>query len=260
MNTQIQSRGAVVSSNASGCADWTIHEYESVSSTNLIGAGLAPWTAVRADTQTAGRGRFQRSWVSDRGGLWLSAVVPLTDGVITRRAVPLAGGLAVCRALCGLGMSGMRLRWPNDVMVNDRKLAGLLIDQFVTGSAVVGIGLNVTNRPEKCDVTLANQTSRLADLLPEPPDLKTLARLILQQLKRALNDLAQNGAAALFQDVNQLWGAWRKVELDLNGILCQGIFNGVDSNGRLLLADELGKLTCFEAHEVRHLTEMECLS
>src|SRR5579863_281059 len=83
----------------SACEDWTLHEYQVVTSTNLIAATLPAWTAVRADTQTAGRGRFQRTWISDRGGLWLSAVVPIDQIIVRRRALPLAVGLAICDGL-----------------------------------------------------------------------------------------------------------------------------------------------------------------
>ena len=57
-------------------AGWTLLEFNVVNSTNFVAGKLEVWNAVRADTQTAGRGRFQRSWISDAGGLWLSAVVP----------------------------------------------------------------------------------------------------------------------------------------------------------------------------------------
>lgn len=151
------------------CEGWTIHEYTEVSSTNLVAANLPPWTAVRADTQSAGRGRFERAWISDRGGLWLSAVVPLEAEAIKLRAVPLAAGLAVCNSLRELGVAQLRLRWPNDILVNDQKLAGLLIDHFVPGLAVIGIGINVQNQPEALEPILKGQTARLADLLAPAP-------------------------------------------------------------------------------------------
>jgi BirA family biotin operon repressor/biotin-[acetyl-CoA-carboxylase] ligase len=142
-------------------------------------------------------------------------------------------------------------------MVNDRKLAGLLIDQFVPGSAVVGIGINVTNRPESYDPTLEPHTARLADFVAAP-DLESLTGRVLGQLRLALLELAGGGAPALLDQVNKLWGQSRTVELDLNGTLCRGLFKGIDLEGRLVLADECGKLSFFEAHQVRHLTEMEC--
>src|SRR5690349_19647555 len=119
--------------------EWRLRELAAVDSTNLFAANLPAWHAVRADTQTAGRGRFQRQWVSDAGGLWLSAVVPVETNSPAWRMLPLATGVAVCDALRANGANQLRLRWPNDVLVGNRKLAGLLIDQFRPAAAVVGV-------------------------------------------------------------------------------------------------------------------------
>ena len=235
---------------------WHLHEYKVVTSTNLVAAGLSPWTAVRADVQTNGRGRFQRTWISDLGGLWLSAVVPVSKDPLMRRALPLGTGLAMCNALRELNVHSLRLRWPNDVLIDNRKLAGLLIDQFVPGLAVVGIGINVSNEPEKLDGTLANSIARLADLLPNPPKLRQLAVLILRHLRIVLTDLDRNGAASLFVQVNELWDAPRRVELDLDGVVRKGLFTGIDDAGRLVLSEAEGNLSFYDAHQVRHLTEI----
>ena len=142
---------------------WAVHEVPVTASTNLAAATLPVWEAMRADRQTAGRGRFQRGWVSDEGGLWLSAVVPAGADAA---ALPLAVGLAVCDSLRSLGLKRFRVRWPNDILVDDRKLAGLLVERFHPVAAVAGIGINVLNHPENCDPELKNQTVRLADLIP----------------------------------------------------------------------------------------------
>jgi BirA family biotin operon repressor/biotin-[acetyl-CoA-carboxylase] ligase len=226
-----------------------------VTSTNFVAGKLPAWNAVRADTQTEGRGRFQRTWISDEGGLWLSAVVPLGADAMVRRALPLAAGLAICDTLKELGVAGFRLRWPNDVLVADRKLAGLLIDQFAPGLAVVGIGINVNNRPEAAEPELKDLTVRLADLLTTPPELPALTALLLRRLRAVLTDLQAQGAASVFVRVNKLWMSPRSVELDLDGTTRLGIFNGIDTQGRLVLADSSGQLSFYEAHQVRHLTE-----
>ena len=244
----------------SGCDGWTLHEHEVVSSTNLVAATLPVWNVVRADIQTAGRGRFQRSWVSDAGGLWLSAVVPTPEAPLVRRALPLAAGLAVCRALQELGVAGVRLRWPNDVLVNDRKIAGLLIDQFEPSRLVIGIGLNVSNHPENHDKSLGHCTTRLADLLPAPPGLAALTSLVLSHLRSVLLRLERDSFDFLLRDINLLWGPPREVELDLDGISCRGVFRRVDPEGRLALSDPEGNLSFYESHQVRHLTEIQlCL-
>ncbi len=238
------------------CGDWTLHEHQLVGSTNLLAANLPAWTAIRADTQTAGRGRFQRTWISDLGGLWLSAVVPLAQQDLARRALPLAAGLAVCNALQELGVRGYRLRWPNDVMVKDRKLAGLLIDQFSPGVAVIGIGLNVNNQPEVLDITLRNTTTRLKDLVAKAPGPPALTGLILRHLRRVVSQLDTDGTPELLLRINELWGPPRVVELDLDGRFRRGLFSGLDAQVRLQLSDEAGRLSVYEAHQVRHLTEI----
>src|ERR1039458_118314 len=179
------------------CDGWHLHELALATSTNLVAANLSAGEAVRADRQTAGRGRFQRGWVSDQGGLWLSAVVPTAPKAADARALPLAGGLAVCDALRSIGLQPFRLRWPNDVLVHDRKLAGLLVDQFVPGRAVAGIGLNVFNQPETHDPGLKNQTARLADLMAAPPDLPHLTQVVLADLRRVVGQMQARGFASL---------------------------------------------------------------
>ena len=236
--------------------DWRLHEFGEVGSTNLVAANFPAWSAIRAEQQTAGRGRFSRSWVSDKGGLWLSAVVPRLPGS-THNLLPLAAGLVLCRCLQILGASGFRLRWPNDVLIGHRKLAGLLIDHFVPELAVVGIGVNVFNSPERIEPDLRNCSIALKECMPKPPELKDLAATILAALSQVLQELqTQAGAASCVSAINALWQAPSRVELDLDGRLCRGTFSGVDASGRLLLVDEHGAKQEFAPHEVRHLTEL----
>jgi BirA family biotin operon repressor/biotin-[acetyl-CoA-carboxylase] ligase len=234
---------------------WLLHHYQVVNSTNLVAANLPAWHAVRADTQTAGRGRFQRKWVSDAGGLWLSAVVPVAADSSARLALPLAAGLAVCDASRALRVARLRLRWPNDVLVGGRKLAGLLVDQFAPGLAVVGVGINVANHPETHDPTLRNQTARLADLLSAPPSLDQLTALTLDHLRSVAGELLDGRLDHLLARVNALWGRPRRVELDLDGTPRRGTFIGVEADGRLILLNDQGSRETFHPSQVRHLAE-----
>jgi BirA family biotin operon repressor/biotin-[acetyl-CoA-carboxylase] ligase len=242
---------------------WIMRHYPVVDSTNLVAAGLGAWHAVRADRQTAGRGRFQRSWISDEGGLWLSAVLPLPRDRADRAALPLVVGLAVWEALHSAGVKGLRMRWPNDLLVENRKLAGVLLDQFAPGLAVAGIGINVANRPEVLDASLRNRTVRLADLLPGSLalDVSHWTTLLLTGLRRMMDRMGQGGFNALLPRINQLWGSPRCVELDLDGATRRGMFSRVDAAGRLVLTDETGTdgFAVFHAHEVRCLTELESI-
>jgi BirA family biotin operon repressor/biotin-[acetyl-CoA-carboxylase] ligase len=235
---------------------WTLCEYATLGSTNLVAANMKAWEAVRADRQSAGRGRFQRTWVSDEGGLWLSAVVPTNPNSSSGRALPMAVGLAVCDALRGLGVQTLRMRWPNDVLVKERKLAGLLVDQFSPGLAVAGIGINVFNEPETSEPLLKNQTARLADLLAGPPTLRELAALVLRSLRGVIGEMEAGNFEALLPRVNRLWGRPRRVELDLDGAKRRGVFKGVDAAGRLILSSDSAEAAAYEPWQVRHLTEI----
>jgi len=236
------------------CDGWRLHEIPVTASTNLAAAKLPAWEAVRADRQTAGRGRFQRGWVSDEGGLWLSAVIPTGPNAL---ALPLAVGVAVCDALRSIGLKQFRVRWPNDVLVENRKLAGLLIDQFVPGLAVAGIGINVFNHPETHDHGLKNQTARLADLIAAPPDLRHLAQIILSNLQSIVGQIEAHEFTSLLPRINQLWDGPRRVELDLDGDLHNGTFTGVGEGGELLLLNGSGNKTAYHAYQVRHLKEID---
>jgi BirA family biotin operon repressor/biotin-[acetyl-CoA-carboxylase] ligase len=234
---------------------WTLLEFNQVSSTNIVAAQLDVWHAVRADTQTAGRGRFQRSWVSNAGGLWLSAVVPPGDRQQSQ-ALPLAAGLAVIEALQTFGINSPRLRWPNDIMANEKKLAGLLVDSFRPDRAVIGIGVNISNRPAEQDPSLSTTATRVAELLDPAPSARIVAEAILIALRSTIEQLHGDGLSALCTRINTLWGSPRQVRLDLDGLEETGWFCGVDECGRLLLRGARAEIKSFEPHQVRLLREL----
>jgi BirA family transcriptional regulator, biotin operon repressor / biotin---[acetyl-CoA-carboxylase] ligase len=243
-----------------------LQELAEVTSTNTVAASLPVWSAVRADVQTAGRGRFDRPWVSDLGGLWLSAIVPC--GPIDEAAceLPLLAGLAVADSVAALAAqhnlppnTRPRLRWPNDVMIGPRKLAGILVDQFTPEEAVIGIGLNVTNDPVARASSLAGTVATLRELLSpaEPPELTALAAHVLGHLRAILDQHAAQGMEPLTPRINALWGEPRPVLLDLDVREAFGDFLGVDTAGRLQLRLPDGETQFFEPYQVKHLTELK---
>ncbi len=240
---------------ASAAEGWALQELETVDSTNRHAALLPAWTAVTARTQTAGRGRHDRRWVSDAGGLWLSAVVP-ADGSFERWSLlPLAAGLALCEAFASFGLAGHRLRWPNDIMVGPAKLAGILVERFRPTTAVVGLGINFDNRPETDDPALRGAVARCADLLPASPARATLRDAVLTALRRAHGLLATERADTLVAALSPYWRHLPvTVTLRPAGEICSGRFLGVDPTGRLLLESPAG-LRSLAPHEVELLRE-----
>jgi BirA family biotin operon repressor/biotin-[acetyl-CoA-carboxylase] ligase len=128
------------------------HCFESVDSTNtiaklLIARGAVHGTLVTAEHQTAGRGRFDRQWLSKHSdNILVSFILRPSVDVARWGVLPLAIGTAVCKAVHAYGCKNAGLKWPNDLIVGNRKLAGILVESGGFESspwAVVGVGINV---------------------------------------------------------------------------------------------------------------------
>ena len=238
---------------------WTIHTLPAIESTNSAASRHPPWSAVRAGVQTAGRGRTGRPWVSDAGGLWLSAVLPCPGDRARWSILPLAAGWAIITALEKLGVPALRLRWPNDIMSGRRKLAGLLIERFQDDSAVVGIGLNVTNAPEAVDPSLVGSTARLADLIEPGLCMDELTDLLLVSIRRAHTMVVNNEFGVITRALNDQWSQPRLVSIRLHGHAhpFTGLFIGVDEAGRLRVATDYNGIRVYDASQVSLLRELE---
>ncbi|MDQ1468249.1 MAG: BirA family transcriptional regulator [Actinomycetota bacterium] len=163
-------------------------------------AGAAPGLVVVADEQTAGRGRLGRTWIAPPGASLLASV--LLDGddvgaVDERHLALIAAALAAVDAVdahCGFRP---RLKWPNDLVVGDRKLAGLLAETTATHSIVVGMGLNVEwdSFPPELEST-ATACNREGRPVPREELLVTWLRGFDQRLRM----LAEGGPATLRSD------------------------------------------------------------
>lgn len=233
---------------------WTLREFEIVDSTNDQARGLPAWHAVRADAQRRGRGRFGRVWESSRGGLWLSAVLPGQAPAPVLRMTPLIAALAVLRALAAFRLPRLRLRWPNDIMVDERKLAGLLVERMDEGRPIAGIGINVSNHVSD-DPAVNALATRLAAYAKPVPELAALAASILGELRTVFVDSCERGVAPTLEALAPFWGEPRAVALDLDGAEIRGMFEGVDSEGRLRLRTN-DERRLFDAQQVRQLKEL----
>lgn len=238
---------------------WMLDVLRQTTSTNQVAARLPAWHAVRADTQSAGRGRTGRHWTSDTGGLWLSAVLPCPGPRDDWSRLPLAIGWALLDTLAGLGADGLRLRWPNDILAGPRKLAGLLVERHTADTAVVGIGLNVFNAPEAANADLRGSTARLADLVDlGDRDLDDVAALVLGAVARAHSSLLTGGFSPIAAELNLSWREPRIVALSLAGenLPVLGEFAGIDDQGNLRLRTRDQVIHTFDAHRVALLREL----
>jgi len=127
---------------------WRIHHRKDTVSTNLDAHSGAPGDVFTADYQTAGRGRLDHKWLSPPGTNLMMSVVLSVEGLSPEHVstLPLVAGLAVARGLSPLtGGLSPKLKWPNDVLVDGRKLAGILCERQ-GDNVIVGVGVNVGQR------------------------------------------------------------------------------------------------------------------
>ena len=206
---------------------------------------------VFAEVQTAGRGRLGRQWQSPFAQqLALSVGWQFDGGVAAIEGLSLVVGLAVVDALQALGVQGAGVKWPNDILLNGKKLAGILLE--LSGDAtgpcqvVIGIGLNV--HLARCDLIDQPWTS-LVDA-GYKIERNMLAAQLLIALSERLNCFAKSG----FAELQQAWQAqhvYQGQQVRLHGIKEEitGICHGVDASGALLL-EVAGQLQSFRGGEV----------
>lgn len=198
----------------------------------LAREGCAAGTVVAARAQTAGQGRLGRTWESRPGGLYFTIVLrPRLEPAQVPLAT-LALGLAVSDAVqTFLGVT-VDLRWPNDVLIGDRKLAGILA-QYQDGALLAGVGLNVNQRefpPELAPLA----TSLLIETGSEQ-NAEFLLPALARSIESHLNILETSGATAilrLFESASS-YAAGRRVRVELPGGEITGTTAGLTAEGFL---------------------------
>ncbi len=207
---------------------------------------------ITALSQTAGRGRRGRNWVSQPGNLYASLL--LTDPAPTDRAAQLSfvASLAVHDALAGISpglASRLALKWPNDVLCEGAKLAGILIEGEGTKplSVVIGVGVNVRHHPAETEFPATDLGAHGADVTAE----RVFAELSATILDRLAQWNRGEGFAATRRDwLARAAGLSESVRVRLPNTELVGRFCDIDSSGRLVLARADGSLTTVAAGDV----------
>ena len=222
---------------------------EETGSTNLVVreralAGEPAGLVVVAERQTAGRGRLDRQWTSPpRAGLTFSVLLRPSLPVARWGWPPLFGGLAVADAVrdrCGLDAV---LKWPNDVLVGEEKVCGLLaeaVGSAAGGAVVLGIGLNVTTTREELPPDRPASSLRL--LGATTTDRDTLLRAVLRSLSRVVGEADPDAYPGPCSTLG------RRVRLELADRSVEGTAEAVDDDGRVVVDG-----TPYGAGDVVHL-------
>ena len=209
---------------------------------------------VLANSQSAGRGRGANTWWSSDGALTFSVLFSKKHLSTTDQAAPmtsLAVGVAVCDAVAALDPSlNVGLKWPNDVFVDGRKLAGILIEcpSAVVGDVVVGIGLNVNNSIRLAPKEFAERASSLTDLLERHCDSFEVLRHTLHQIEYQLTQM-QADPQRVIQRCHELCVlTGRSVELSIGERLVTGKCHGIAASGGLLIQTGHETVECLAGH------------
>jgi len=222
-----------------------------VDSTNKWARELATYgadegTVTTAETQTKGRGRLNREWVSPTGGLWFSII--LRPNVSPTEAVRLTfvAGLAVTKVLREMFDLRAETKWPNDVLANGRKICGVLAEMNTTGETVnfvvVGVGVNVNFDVEN---VFPKQLKRVATSLEKElgrkVELENLFRALLERLENLYELFVEEG----FNPILEQWKNYAgflgcKVEVSSPTGKMSGSALDIDDEGALVLRLEDG--------------------
>lgn len=236
-----------------------IYSFEEVGSTNIIAKelvreGAEEGTLVISKVQTKGRGRFGRPWISTEGGLWFSIILKPRIKKDLISILPLLAAVAVARAISSLTPLKANLKWPNDVLINEKKVAGILAESlFETEetSVILGIGINVNQRREDLPKELREKATSLLEEIEREIDLEEMLKKVTGELDKTYLSLLKEGTFSIIKE-------WKKMDICLGKkikvVTSKGGFKAkaldVDERGALIIGLANGRIKTILSGEV----------
>ena len=231
-----------------------LYLFETIDSTNRFLKTLPPTTipltisCCIAEMQTAGRGRFGRAWYSPFAeNIYCSVRWRFTKEPAALSGLSLVVSLSVVAMLANVSITqGVRIKWPNDILWNDKKLSGVLIEIIEKNQhgtdVVIGIGLNVnSNLPQSPDH--AKPWCSLIDITGQPFDRNELLARLIDQLQRDLTQFNLEGFSAFitrWKNVDYL--VHKRITVSHHTTTIEGKATGINNQGQLLIEDPLMKI------------------
>jgi len=228
-------------------------------STNTVALGRSAdlrndGLSIFADYQAEGRGRFARRWVAPEGSSVLcSVLIFLPEGFSDFGIIGLASGVAVCRAIETVGVSNPCLKWPNDVLIQQRKVAGILVElgksiEKGRTPCVVGVGVNCHQKPADFDSELQDHAGSLDGVSGAEVSRLDVAAALLEALDAWLADdrLADRAAVA------ERWAGYgqrvgERITLKSGGRVYHGVIVAMDPTVGITVELDEGGRRLFEA-------------
>jgi BirA family biotin operon repressor/biotin-[acetyl-CoA-carboxylase] ligase len=229
--------------------------YPSLPSTNDVARrkarqGAKEGTVIVAEEQTAGRGRIKRRWLSPRGSIALSII--LYPPLAYLPSLIMVASLAVARSIEQVTNLKAQIKWPNDVLLNDKKICGILVESDVRGNkvdyAVIGIGINVNLKLSDFPRIAPLATSLSREMGSDVPRLKIIRGLLAEAEKLYL--ALPDGDSVFKQWRDRLVTLGKEVQVSSGEAVHKGIAESVAADGSLLLRRPDGSLLKIVAGDV----------
>ncbi len=249
---------------------FVIHHFQTIGSTNdylkeMIDA--PEFTCVVADEQTAGRGRRTRVWHSTAGcGLYLSVLLRPRGGVSKVTLLSLVAAVAAAETLIQLGVSGVDIKWPNDLLINERKACGILIESAGSSGAaktggpdslrmIMGVGVNLNHRSFPDEIS--RTATSIAIEMGKPIEIEEFRDRLLDKLFDWYERWQRGEGSSIIDRWRELssYACGRRVVVTLDHEQITGQTAGLNADGGLLVMTDGGELKTVLAGEVSHLRD-----
>lgn len=241
-----------------------LHYHQDVDSTNqaaqeLARLGAAEGTVVLAERQLWGRGRLGRSWHSPAGvGLYLSLVLRPALPANQVQLLTLAVAVAVIRAVAAHTSLSPEIKWPNDILISEKKVAGILTEAQAAAEriahVVVGVGINVNHTRAELGPDLEGAATSLRLELGQPVERAGLAAKLFVEIETWYEQLKQGGSLEILKEWRRHASTLgRRVRVFLGGATVEGTALDLTHEGALLVQQGNGSLSVVRAGDVEHL-------
>lgn len=236
-----------------------LHHHRSITSTNAEAKRIVPsaedGTVVIAEVQTAGRGRMDRHWESPRGGVWMSIILKPMIPPAQAFIVNIAACVAVARAIEGLYGLDVKVKWPNDLMVGERKVSGILTeigaDMDRLEYAVVGIGINANLDPAA--LSEGGKATSISSELGREVLRAELVRRVLEELEASSEEMTASSDRLLEEWSIRSATLGRRVRITSRVGEFEGLAEGLEADGSLAVRRDEGLLERVIAGDCAHL-------
>ncbi len=242
--------------------------YDTVDSTNeeakrLALSGGQHGAVCWAKKQTHGKGRLNRQWVSEEGNLYCSFLLKPKHLVADFAQIPFVAALAVARAINPVfeEKATIALKWPNDILLNGKKLGGILVETVDAQSSspwvIVGIGLNIEHFPKDTSLPATSLKDAGVEIIS--------AKIILSRIMNCFFPLMDEWEDKGFDSIKEEWERYaayvdEKVSFTQNDSISEGTFIGINEDGECIIEDsnnqrhtfQAGDLTLRKAHVAGH--------